>query len=638
MAEKRRGLGRGLGALIATGPTDPVEDVKPQEPTATQESVSDPKTTAAEPAASSSSKTKATPREKEAASRETMPSTTEEENSRVEVVGNADSAHTDAKKSTETRNSARKQSKKVESHDGNTESKSQKSAASSVGTDSSVTPAEPSQKSNAEPGESAPDVEDEGSTSVAEAVDVLRKRTSERRRKALENTIKKPSEAPESSGPEQEETKHETGAQTGTSPRLTATPVAAGAEMEDETQDHSNDTEDVPRMRPVDMFFGGSTSRNGNVSRETSRGARKRAQVPDLLTARAARVLKNREELANESEANPDASSQPETQASDQGSIHVSRETSAALDGENGTKSPSNGQHTEPDGAAESDKAAREETAEELKAIAGLAYAELDIHSIHPNRKQPRQVFDEDDMAELEHSIREVGLLQPIVVRPSSEPGEPQYELVMGERRWRAAQRVGLETIPAIIRDTKDEDLLRDALLENLHRSELNPLEEAAAYQQLLQEFGCSQDELSQKIGRSRSQISNTIRLMKLPPLVQRRVAAGVISQGHARALLALEDVADMERLAQRIVNEGLSVRSVEEIVALQAGLRRADNKKQQKEVARPERLDYFANALSDRLDTQVKITLGAKKGRVSIEFASVDDLNRIMGVIAPSN
>ncbi|WP_323959875.1 ParB/RepB/Spo0J family partition protein [Arthrobacter sp. JZ12] len=274
---------------------------------------------------------------------------------------------------------------------------------------------------------------------------------------------------------------------------------------------------------------------------------------------------------------------------------------------------------------------------ETLKEVPGARFAELPVLSIHPNRKQPRSVFDEDEMAELVHSIREIGVLQPIVVRRSAEGGEQAYELVMGERRWRATKEAGLETVPAIIRDTTDDDLLRDALLENLHRSQLNPLEEAAAYQQLLDDFGCSQEELASRIGRSRPQISNTLRLMKLPPLVQRRLAAGVLSAGHARALLGLSDPAEMEKLAQRIVAEGLSVRSTEEIVAMSDGLRRPAKQNAPRAGARHERLDYLATSLSDRLDTNVKITLGAKKGRVSIEFASVDDLNRIMGVLNPS-
>ena len=272
----------------------------------------------------------------------------------------------------------------------------------------------------------------------------------------------------------------------------------------------------------------------------------------------------------------------------------------------------------------------------DLVAVPGATFAELSVDQIHPNRKQPRSYFDEEHMDELVHSIREVGLLQPIVVRPSRENDKEPYEIVMGERRWRATQAAGLTKIPAIVRETHDVDLLRDALLENLHRSQLNPLEEAAAYQQLLSEFECTQEVLSERIGRSRSQISNTIRLMKLPALVQRRVAAGVISAGHARALLGLADAIAIEQLAQRIVNEGMSVRATEEAVALSAGQEKANKAAQPKQSPRHERLDFLANSLSDRLDTNVKITLGARKGKVSIEFASVDDLNRIMTVLTP--
>lgn len=258
---------------------------------------------------------------------------------------------------------------------------------------------------------------------------------------------------------------------------------------------------------------------------------------------------------------------------------------------------------------------------------------ELKVTDIHPNPRQPREVFDEDHMDELVTSITEVGILQPVVVREVDGP--TPYELIMGERRWRATQLAGLETIPAIVRHTPDEDLLRDALLENLHRSQLNPLEEAAAYQQLMDDFQCTQEELSLRIGRSRPQISNTLRLMKLPPLVQRRVANNLLTAGHARALLGLTDPAEMERLAQRIVSEGLSVRATEEAVALSQGVRQAaPTSRRRSEPTRHERLDYFATALTSRLDTQVKITLGQRKGKIAIDFASVEDLNRIMELI----
>lgn len=278
------------------------------------------------------------------------------------------------------------------------------------------------------------------------------------------------------------------------------------------------------------------------------------------------------------------------------------------------------------------------DTGVELVPVPGVRFAEIRVSDIHPNRKQPRAVFDEDDMAELVHSVREIGVLQPIVVRNSTESGGEPFELVMGERRWRAVQAAGLDTIPAIVRDTADDDLLRDALLENLHRSQLNPLEEAAAYQQLLEDFGTTHEQLADRIGRSRPQVSNTLRLLKLPPLVQRRVAAGVLSAGHARALLALPDAAAMERLAQRIVAEGMSVRATEEAVALYQDPTKPAKNNIPRPGARHERLDYLASSLSDRLDTNVKISLGVRKGRVSIEFASVEDLNRIMDVLAPGS
>jgi ParB family chromosome partitioning protein len=273
-----------------------------------------------------------------------------------------------------------------------------------------------------------------------------------------------------------------------------------------------------------------------------------------------------------------------------------------------------------------------------LLPVPGAHFAEIPVDRIDPNPKQPRQVFDEDEMAELVNSIKEIGVLQPVVVRsaPGSSSGgaDARYELIMGERRWRASEQAGLATVPAIVRDTADDDLLRDALLENLHRSQLNPLEEAAAYQQLLDDFGCTHEELAARIGRSRPQISNTLRLLRLPPLVQRRVAAGVLSAGHARALLALDDAAAMERLAQRIVAEGLSVRSVEEIVAL--GEDKPATARKPRAGTRMAVLDDLAARLSDRLDTRVKIALGRRKGRLTVEFATVDDLQRIVQQIAP--
>ena len=269
-----------------------------------------------------------------------------------------------------------------------------------------------------------------------------------------------------------------------------------------------------------------------------------------------------------------------------------------------------------------------------LLPVPGATFAELPVASIRPNTRQPRTVFDEEALDELVGSIREVGVLQPVVVRPADDG----YELVMGERRWRATQAAGLTTIPAIIRRTDDGDLLRDALLENLHRAQLNPLEEAAAYQQLLDDFGCTHEELAGRIHRSRPQISNTLRLLKLPPLVQRRVAAGVLSAGHARALLSLPDAAAIERIAQRIVAEGLSVRAVEEIVALGGDEEKPSRHSAPRAGDRNEALDDLAARLSDRFETRVKVALGKSKGRLTVEFASVQDLNRILGALAPGD
>ncbi len=269
----------------------------------------------------------------------------------------------------------------------------------------------------------------------------------------------------------------------------------------------------------------------------------------------------------------------------------------------------------------------------ELAPVPGARYAEVPVEAISPNPRQPRQVFDDEALEELRISIQEVGFLQPIVVREL--PGQ-RYELVMGERRWRAAQSLGRETIPAIVRDTRDDAMLRDALLENIHRANLNPLEEAAAYQQLLEEFGATHEELARRIGRSRPQISNTIRLLNLPAPVQRRVAAGVLSAGHARALLGLDDRDSQESLATRIVAEGLSVRATEELVALAVADGPTAKAEPAKRRARPHApaLADLADRLSDRFDTRVKVDIGRSKGKITIEFATVDDLERIVGII----
>jgi ParB family chromosome partitioning protein len=272
--------------------------------------------------------------------------------------------------------------------------------------------------------------------------------------------------------------------------------------------------------------------------------------------------------------------------------------------------------------------------AEELAPVPGARFAEIPVAAITPNPKQPRQVFDDDALDELKTSIEEVGFLQPIVVR---EVGPDRFELVMGERRLRAATALGRDSIPAIVRETRDDAMLRDALLENIHRANLNPLEEAAAYQQLLEEFGATHEELARRIGRSRPQISNTIRLLNLPPAVQRRVAAGVLMAGHARALLAIADGEQQEQLARRIVAEGLSVRATEELVKLTV----ADGEDAQKPAPAQRRakphapaLNDLADKLSDRFDTRVKVDIGRRKGKITIEFATVDDLERIVGII----
>lgn len=263
--------------------------------------------------------------------------------------------------------------------------------------------------------------------------------------------------------------------------------------------------------------------------------------------------------------------------------------------------------------------------------VVGAYFAEIPVDQISPNPRQPRRSFDEDTHAELVHSIREVGLLQPVVVR---QVAPERFDLVMGERRWRACRDAGLTTLPAIVRSTEDDRLLLEALLENLHRAQLNPLEEAAAFDQLLKDFGCTHEELADRIGISRSQVTNTLRLLRLPPAVQRRVAAGVLSAGHARALLALDDPEEQEHLAHRIVAEGLSVRAVEEMVTLGSEKPKQRRPRAGRRVSPA--LEDLAASLSDRWDTRVKVQLGQRRGKIIVEFASVDDLDRILESMAP--
>jgi ParB family transcriptional regulator, chromosome partitioning protein len=277
-----------------------------------------------------------------------------------------------------------------------------------------------------------------------------------------------------------------------------------------------------------------------------------------------------------------------------------------------------------------------------LRQVAGAYFEEVAVGSVTPNPRQPRRTFDEEALEELAASITEVGLLQPVVVR-KLDGGN--YELVMGERRWRACQRAGLEFIPAIVRETPDTDMLRDALLENLHRQQLDPLEEAAAYQQLLDDFGATHEQLAQKVGRSRPHISNTLRLLNLPPGVQKRLAAGVISAGHARPLLSLDDPLAQERLAQRIVAEGLSVRSVEEIVSVRSaeeiiafGDDTPARQPRKPATAKPvaPALRHLSDRLSDLFETRVKVEMGQRKGKIVVEFATIDDLERIVKAMSP--
>jgi ParB family chromosome partitioning protein len=267
--------------------------------------------------------------------------------------------------------------------------------------------------------------------------------------------------------------------------------------------------------------------------------------------------------------------------------------------------------------------------------IPGAHYMEIEVSAIAPNPRQPRRSFDEEALDELAESIRQVGLLQPVVVRAA---GRGRYELIMGERRWRACQRAGLTEIGAIVKQTQDNELLRDALIENLHRQQLDPLEEAAAYQQLLDDFGATHEELARKIGRSRPHISNTLRLLNLPPAVQKRVAAGVLSAGHARALLSLESPEAQERLASRIVAEGLSVRAVEEIVSI--GSDDSPPRRSARTGTKPPTapgLRHLADRLSDLFETRVKVELGQRKGKIVVEFGSIDDLERIVKVMNPA-
>ncbi len=421
----------------------------------------------------------------------------------------------------------------------------------------------------------------------------------------------------------------------------TETPAEPEAEKPDEgataTDGAAAASETVPAVAPVVTLVEETAIDPAGVDGLTSFSATDLA-VLDAVSAGEGIVAADAPAADGAAPVPPAESAGEEAEAAPQeGATAVSRETSGPT-----ADTPARPGAVEEAPGEEGDPAVPEVewargVADDLVPVPGARFAEIPTTTIRPNPRQPRSVFDEGELDELVGSIREIGVLQPIVVRPA--PGEDgTFELIMGERRWRATQAAGLDLIPAIIRETEDGDLLRDALLENLHRSALNPLEEAAAYRQLLDDFGCTHEELAERISRSRPQISNTLRLLRLPPLVQRRVAAGVLSAGHARALLGLTDGAEIERLAQRIVAEGLSVRATEEIVAM-GGLdedRRAPRTPRAGQ--RSAAIDELAHRLSDRFETRVKVDLGKNKGRLTVEFASVEDLNRILDVMAPND
>lgn len=391
---------------------------------------------------------------------------------------------------------------------------------------------------------------------------------------------------------------------------------------------------DTPRStgdRPVDVFFPDSRKTEAAAAEQAARDGEttpvaapaEQSPAPDADRAAAAPEDATAETAASTTEP---TAGQTEPAA---GPMEPTAGADRSQDGDAADAGPD-----APDSAGAAVGWKEADLGEGLVPVPGAHFAEIPVGEIRPNPRQPRQVFDEDALAELVGSIREIGVLQPVVVRLV----DGQYELIMGERRWRATQEAGLPTIPAIVRETEDSDLLRDALLENLHRAQLNPLEEAAAYQQLLDDFGCTHEQLASRIHRSRPQISNTLRLLRLPPLVQRRVAAGVLSAGHARALLGLGDGAAMERMAQRIVSEGLSVRAVEEIVALGGEGAGPARRQRPRAGVRNEALDELASRLSDRFETRVKVDLGKTRGKLTVEFASVQDLNRILASLAPED
>lgn len=399
--------------------------------------------------------------------------------------------------------------------------------------------------------------------------------------------------------------------------------------------------EDVAR-RPLDVLFPGERKSSGTVRGGSARElleprsrTTKSASVKSKPTARSKARVHAAASIASEDDKSSSTSGATPTTGSSQPSQSPSVAQSEMHDSKESTSTHENGD------------VSRETS--DLMQVPGATFAEIPLEQIVPNTRQPRQIFDEDDLNELAASIREVGVLQPIVVRrislnekPSEtlksfleEKPEARYELIMGERRLRASELAGLDTIPAIVRHTEDEDLLRDALLENLHRAQLNPLEEAFAYRQLMADFGATQEELSKKIARSRPQIANTLRLLKLPPSVQKKVSAQVLSAGHARALLGLPTSEDMEILANRIIAEGLSVRTTEELVRLGSVQRPSKPSLKRVKVSSPLG-EHMSQVLADAWDTRVTVSEGKRKGKIIIEFAGSDDLQRLADLLLP--
>lgn len=402
-------------------------------------------------------------------------------------------------------------------------------------------------------------------------------------------------------------------------------------------QDAQPETADAPEEAPQAASAESETPARGEDSPVVDVEAVEYTRVRDTAPSEDAEPAAPAEPSTTEqSAATPQEAPAPENSSAPADEPSATDEP-AGTDAEPAAAVGPDGDARDDAGEAPSDAAGQSDAGSErapletqgLVSVPGAEFAEIPIHEVRENPRNPRTMFDEEELDELAHSLREVGVLQPVVVRPIpvTEDGE-SFELVMGERRWRAARRAGLTAIPAIIRETSDDDLLRDALLENLHRTQLNPLEEANAYQQLLDDFGCTQDELGERIGRSRPQITNTLRLLRLPALVQRRLASGAISAGHARALLSLDDPALMEELAQRIVSEGLSVRAVERLVA-QGGQQQAP-RTVRRSTYDPHVVD-LTSRLSNRLEAPVRIDVGKRKGKITLEFTNLEDLERLM-------